>query len=210
MGPHVNGKFTTDKGVPVESSIKIDQYTAKTTLHFIYTVPAVPACSPAEKSTNVQVTIYIAPEAGDPQNLELCGTTDLAGYANLDLNDQLTGEDSGGTWTGIGISSATDHNINLQELFDANGPGEYFYTYTVLAVPNNYICENDDATVKILLEKDLILQDQKLPLVKISANRKLPRQRIRQRLHKGQKVFQMENMTLLIVLQDLEHLDLKM
>ncbi|WP_294956988.1 gliding motility-associated C-terminal domain-containing protein [uncultured Flavobacterium sp.] len=166
MGPHVNGKFTTDKGVPVESSIKIDQYTAKTTLHFIYTVPAVPACSPAEKSTNVQVTIYIAPEAGDPQNLELCGTTDLAGYANLDLNDQLTGEDSGGTWTGIGISSATDHNINLQELFDANGPGEYFYTYTVLAVPNNYICENDDATVKILLEKRLDFTGSKIAVSK--------------------------------------------
>ncbi|MBL0736948.1 gliding motility-associated C-terminal domain-containing protein [Flavobacterium sp. GN10] len=166
MGPHVNGRFTTDKGAPVDPVITIDKYETKTTLHFIYTVPAVLACSPDEKSTNVQVTILIAPEAGDPENLELCGTTDLAGYTNLDLNDQLDDEDPDGIWTGIGIASATDHHINLQELFDANGPGEYTYTYTVLAVPNSYICENDEATVKITLEKRLDFTGAKITVNK--------------------------------------------
>lgn len=166
MGPHVNGTFKTDKGEPVESSITIDQYKTKTTLNFIYTVPAVLACSPDEKSTNVQVTIYIAPEAGEPQHLELCGTTDLAAYTDLNLNDRLTGEDPDGTWTGIGITSPTDHNINLQELFDANGPGEYSYTYTVLAVPNSFICPDDNATVKILLEKRLDFTGAKITVSK--------------------------------------------
>lgn len=166
MGPHVNGTFKTDKGEPVESSITIDQYKTKTTLNFIYTVPAVLACSPDEKSTNVQVTIYIAPEAGEPQHLELCGTTDLAAYTDLNLNDRLTGEDPDGTWTGIGITSPTDHNINLQELFDANGPGEYSYTYTVLAVPNSFICPDDNATVKILLEKRLDFTGSKIAVSK--------------------------------------------
>jgi len=166
MGPHVNGTFKTDKGEPVESSITIDQYKTKTTLNFIYTVPAVLACSPDEKSTNVQVTIYIAPEAGEPQHLELCGTTDLAVYTDLNLNDRLTGEDPDGTWTGIGITSPTDHTINLQELFDANGPGEYSYTYTVLAVPNSFICPDDNATVKILLEKRLDFTGSKIAVSK--------------------------------------------
>lgn len=166
MGPHVNGTFKTDKGEPVESSITIDQYKTKTTLNFIYTVPAVLACSPDEKSTNVQVTIYIAPEAGEPQHLELCGTTDLAAYTDLNLNDRLTGEDPDGTWTGIGITSPTDHTINLQELFDANGPGEYSYTYTVLAVPNSFICPDDNATVKILLEKRLDFTGSKIAVSK--------------------------------------------
>ena len=166
MGPHVNGTFKTDKGEPVESSITIDQYKTKTTLNFIYTVPAVLACSPDEKSTNVQVTIYIAPEAGEPQHLELCGTTDLAAYTDLNLNDRLTGEDPDGTWTGIGITSPTDHTINLQELFDANGQGEYSYTYTVLAVPNSFICPDDNATVKILLEKRLDFTGSKIAVSK--------------------------------------------
>ncbi|RYJ38527.1 putative hemagglutinin/hemolysin-related protein [Flavobacterium anhuiense] len=166
MGPHVNGTFTTAAGIPVESTINIEQYKVKTTLNFIYTVPAVLECSPDEKSTNVQVTVYIAPEAGEAQHLELCGTTDLAAYTDLNLNDRLTGEDPDGTWTGIGITSATDHNINLQELFDANGPGEYSYTYTVLAVPNNFICPDDNATVKILLEKRLDFTGSKIVVSK--------------------------------------------
>lgn len=162
MGPHVNGRFTTDTGQPVESTIEIGQYTTKTTLNFIYTVPPVLACSPNSKSTNVQVTIYIAPKIGIPQDLELCGTTDLAGYINLDLFDQLIGGDRGGSWTGIGLTSATDHNINLQELFDTNGPGVYSYTYTVLAVPGNNICANKDVKVNITLEKRLDFTGSKI------------------------------------------------
>ena len=41
MGPHVNGKFTTTTGQPVESTIEIGQYTTKTTLQIIYTMPPV-------------------------------------------------------------------------------------------------------------------------------------------------------------------------
>ncbi|WP_343588455.1 gliding motility-associated C-terminal domain-containing protein [Flavobacterium sp.] len=166
MGPHVNGSFTTDKGQPVPRTIPIGQYTTKTTLNFIYTVPAVPACSPNTKSTNVQVTIFIAPKIGEPQDLELCGTTDLAAYTDLDLFDRIGEGDKGGTWTGMGLTSATDHNINLQELFDANGPGVYPYTYTVLALPNSNICANKSATVNITLEKRLDFTGSKIEVSK--------------------------------------------
>jgi len=166
MGPHVNGKFTTSTGLPVDPIIDIGNYTVKTTLDFIYTVPPVLACSPNSKSTNVQVTIYIAPKIGQPQDLELCGTTDLAGYTDLDLFDQLSGGDKGGTWTGIGLTSPTDHNINLQELFDTSGPGTYSYTYTVLAVPGNSICANKDVTVRISLEKRLDFSGSKIEVSK--------------------------------------------
>ncbi|KAF2081869.1 gliding motility-associated C-terminal domain-containing protein [Flavobacterium sharifuzzamanii] len=162
MGPHINGKFTTTAGEPVQSTIPIGQYTTKTTLNFIYTVPPVVACSPNPKSTNVQVTIYIAPKIGEPQDLELCGDTDLAAYTNLNLFDQLGAGDKGGTWTGMGLTSPTDHNINLQELFDTNGPGVYSYTYTVLAVPGNSICPNKNATVNITLEKRLDFTGSKI------------------------------------------------
>lgn len=155
MGPHTNGKFTYITGEPAENPIRIKDIKTKTTLRFVYTVPAVLACSPNEKSTNLEVTVLIAPKEGKPANLLLCGTTDLGAYTDLNLNDQLTDEDPDGTWTGIGIESATDHNINLQELFDTNGPGEYAYTYKVLAIPDNNICPDKESTVKITLEKRL-------------------------------------------------------
>ncbi|MHC0445679.1 T9SS type B sorting domain-containing protein [Flavobacterium sp. 3-218] len=166
MPPHVNGWWTTDTGAPVNAIIDVENIDEKTTLHFIYTVPAVLACSPDEKSTNVQVTILRGPKAGEPSHLELCGTTDLAGYTDLDLFDQLEKEDKGGTWEGIGLTSPTDHNINLQEVFDNYGPGEYSYKYTVLAQPNSNICENKDATVKILLEKRLDFTGSKIVVSK--------------------------------------------
>jgi gliding motility-associated-like protein len=166
MGPHTNGRFTYDTGEYAENPIKIGSIKTKTTLRFIYTVPAVLACSPNEKSTNLEVTVLIAPEAGEPKDLVLCGTTDLAGYTDLDLNDQLDDEDKGGTWTGIGITSSTDHNINLQELFDTNGPGEYAFVYKVLAIPDNNICDDDEATVKITLEKRLDFTGSKIAVSK--------------------------------------------
>lgn len=166
MGPHTNGRFTYDTGEYVENPIKIGDIKTKTTFRFVYTVPAVLACSPDDKSTNLEVTVLIAPKEGEPADLVLCGTTDLAGYTNLDLNDQLADEDSGGTWTGIGLTSNTDHNINLQELFDANGPGEYAYTYKVLAVPDNNICPDKEATVKITLEKRLDFTGSKIEVSK--------------------------------------------
>ena len=162
MGPHTNGRFTYDTGEPVENPIKIGEIKNKTTLRFVYTVPAVLDCSPNDKSTNLEVTVLIGPKAGDPSDLILCGTTDLAAYTNLDLNDQLADEDSGGKWTGIGITSNTDHNINLQELYDTNGPGVYSYTYKVLAIPDNNICADDEATVKITLEKRLDFTGSKI------------------------------------------------
>ncbi|KAF2331629.1 gliding motility-associated C-terminal domain-containing protein [Flavobacterium nitrogenifigens] len=156
MGPHDNGTFTnTITGQVVRSVIDISDIDQKTTLYFTYTVPAVLDCSPTEKSTNIVVTVLRAPKAGTPADLALCGTTDLGSYTNLDLFDRLTDYDSGGTWTGTGLTSSTDHNINLQELFDTNGPGEYIYNYTVLAVPDNNICKDETSSVIITLEERL-------------------------------------------------------
>ncbi|WP_433765972.1 gliding motility-associated C-terminal domain-containing protein [Flavobacterium ginsenosidimutans] len=156
MGPHDNGIFTnTVTGQIVESVINIADIDQKTTLYFTYTVPPVLECSPTEKSTNIVVTVLRAPKAGTPADLALCGTTDLGSYTNLDLFDRLTDYDSGGTWTGLGLTSNTDHNINLQEIFDTYGAGTYTYSYTVLAVPDNNICKDETASIVITLEKRL-------------------------------------------------------
>ncbi len=156
MGPHSNGIFKNSvTGQIVDPAINIEDIDQKTTLYFTYTVPPVLACSPLEKSTNIVVTVLRAPKAGTPDNLTLCGTTDLGAYTNLDLFDRLTDEDSGGTWAGPGLTSNTDHNINLQEIFDTYGAGIYTYEYTVLAVPDNNICKDETATIVITLEKRL-------------------------------------------------------
>ncbi|MBZ4034459.1 gliding motility-associated C-terminal domain-containing protein [Flavobacterium sp. 17A] len=167
MSPHSNGRWTDVNGRTLTNpSIYIGDITEKTTLQYTYTVPPVLACSTAEKSTTVFVTILIAPKPGTPENLDLCGTTDLAGYTNLDLDGQLTDQDKGGIWTGPGLTSDTDHNVNLKELFDISGPGEYTFTYKVLAVPDNYICKDKSSDVVITLEKRIDFTGSKIVATK--------------------------------------------
>ncbi len=155
MGPHSNGVWTTVSGQIVTSPISVGDITEKTTYQFIYTVPATPECPSATLSSTIFVTILRAPRTGKATDLTLCGTTDLAGYTNFDLNELLTGEDSGGTWAGLGLTSNTDHEVNLQEIFDTYGAFEYTYQYTVLAIPDNKICQNKTVPVTITLEKRL-------------------------------------------------------
>jgi gliding motility-associated-like protein len=164
MGPHSNGRWTDMAGRPVLSTIQIRG--VKGTFQYIYTLPAISPCSVVEPSTTVTVTIVRAPETGTPKNLELCGTTDLAGYTNFNLHDLLKDEDSGGRWDGPGLSSPTDYDVNLQALFDAYGESDFFYTYSVLALPNNKICPNKTVSVVISLEKRLDFTGSKVEVSK--------------------------------------------
>ena len=160
MGPHSNGTWRNSAGQIVGSTIAITGLNGS--FDFTYTVPAVTACSPVSPSSKVTVTIFRAPEPGTPEDITLCGTTGLAGYTNLDLFTLLSGEDSGGEWYGAGLTATTDHIVNLKEVFDTMGPGEYIYTYTVRSYPDNRICPDQSAQIKITLEKRLDFTGAKL------------------------------------------------
>ena len=162
MGPHSNGTWKDSKGNAVGSTIPIAGLEGS--FQFTYTVPAVIACSPIAPTSTITVTIFRAPEAGEGQELVLCGTTGLAGYTDLDLHTLLSNEESGGEWRGVGLTSFQDNTINLQEVFDNNGPGTYNYTYTVLAYPNNIICPDETSVISIVLEKQLDFTGAKLDI----------------------------------------------
>lgn len=155
MGPHENGIWRDAAGAILGSpSINIRYITTPTeTRQFTYEVPLVPDCPSTPLITTVYVTIVRTPEEGNPQELTLCGTTDLDSYTNYDMFESLKDEDPGGVWKGPDITSRSDHNINLKELFDKYGAGDLNYTYTVLAVPNQNICTDRTAFVTITLEK---------------------------------------------------------
>ncbi|OMQ08793.1 gliding motility-associated C-terminal domain-containing protein [[Flexibacter] sp. ATCC 35103] len=153
MGPHSNGSWKNSSGGSVDAVIPITGMQGS--FDFTYTVPAVPACETISPSVTVTVTIFKAPEPGIATDLILCGSTDLGVYTNLDLHTLLSGEDMGGEWNGIGLTSLTDNIVNLQEVFDNNGPGDYIYTYTVRSFPDNRICPDKTVPITITLEKRL-------------------------------------------------------
>ncbi|MCV9928350.1 gliding motility-associated C-terminal domain-containing protein [Flavobacterium sp. LS1R49] len=155
MGPHKNGTWTNSDGQVVSSSFPIKGLQG--IFKFTYTVPPVPGCVLLIPSVTVWITVVRAPESGTANDLLLCGSTDLAAYTNFDLHDLLSGHDAGGEWKGPGLTSPADHNVNLQQLFDTSGAGDYTYVYTVLAPTLNghRPCSNKSVSAIITLEKSV-------------------------------------------------------
>lgn len=150
-----NGTWYNNSTNTAVGSVVNAELLGQGTFQFTYTVPAIGDCSAV--SSSVSVTVFRAPKPGTPSRLLLCGDDDLTAYSNLDLNNQLTDEDAGGTWSdnnGTGeITFLSDHFINVKKIYDTYGPGEYSFTYTVL--PSNPICNKKTATVRIKIEKRL-------------------------------------------------------
>ncbi|RMA64720.1 gliding motility-associated C-terminal domain-containing protein [Ulvibacter antarcticus] len=124
---------------------------------FDYTVPAIGSC-PA-RTSRVIVEIHRLPVSGTPIPIGLCETEDLSIYTNVDLFDHLVNEDANGQWfddvDSGQITFATDHHINLQELYDTNGPGVYSYTYRV--VSQQGVCPDQQTSVEVVIEEKFIL-----------------------------------------------------
>lgn len=154
--PHQNGTWSDDNGSGALNGNVLDATgTGLGTYNFTYTVPGVGSC-PATSET-VTVTIHRKPEPGQGQQFGYCDNEDFSDRTNLNLQDILSGEDPFGIWndnSGTGqITGFFDAFINLQEVVDTYGPGEYSYTYTVY--PSNPICQIETATITFVIEANI-------------------------------------------------------
>lgn len=120
---------------------------------FSYTIPGIGSC--LGKTSFANLKIVRKPETGTPQDLKLCDSDYLTFNTNLDLNNLLTGEDAGGSWVALNtneITSPTDHNVNVLNIYNTYGVGTYSFTYTLPAIQP---CTSDPVTVNIIIEKKL-------------------------------------------------------
>ncbi|KAF2335120.1 gliding motility-associated C-terminal domain-containing protein [Flavobacterium daemonense] len=166
LGPQSNGKWHNDTTNQYVDPV-INVTDTEGTFQYTYTMPAIGTCS-AMSSTAV-VTIFKAPKSGKGSNLGLCATDGLTGYTDYDLNNLLSNQDPGGTWTDVNntgeLTFVGDHNVNVQRIYNTRGLGNYFFTYTVKS--KNPICSDVATTVRITLEQKLDFTGAKL---KIDAN----------------------------------------
>lgn len=124
------------------------------TYEYTYSIPAIGTCA-APPDAHVFVTVYRSPVPGVPSNLQLC-SNELSAYTNVNLNNQLSGEDAGGIWTEtstdeIDNNDDTDSTINIQNIYNTKGPGMYLFSYTVLS--DNNVCYDQTSNVFITIEK---------------------------------------------------------
>jgi trimeric autotransporter adhesin len=122
---------------------------------YTYTIPAIGTCTAV--SAQISVSIYRSPESGTPSSISLC-SNQVSTYTNVDLYDQLSGEDAGGVWTESGTSELTDPTdsfIDIQNIYNTHGAGVYRFTYTVRPPKDDRVCTIEDATVTIAIGKQL-------------------------------------------------------
>lgn len=123
------------------------------TYSLIYTVDAVETC--VERSASIVLEVHRAPNSGIGENLIICDSEDFSDYTSFDLFSLITGQDSNGVWIEVnGTSQLSDSNdsiINIEEMFNNNGNGDYNFTYVVN--PTHGVCDESATTVTILIPR---------------------------------------------------------
>jgi len=104
------------------------------TYDLIYTVAGVDTCN--SEFAEVKLEVHRAPISGEGFNITICNSEDFSIYTDFDLFTLLIGEDEFGTWEdpdGLSqISNENDSTINIQEIYNIHGNGDYTFSYTVL------------------------------------------------------------------------------
>ncbi|GAA4971866.1 hypothetical protein GCM10023315_22510 [Algibacter aquimarinus] len=116
-GSDTSGAVATN---PVDISTLTDG-----TYNYTYLVPDIGSCSDVD--VTVQIIVFPTPETGTPSAAIFC-ENDLVANSPLDLFGQLSGEDTGGTWTDdntTGALSGSDVDLTVLTI------GAYNFTYTI-------------------------------------------------------------------------------
>ncbi|CAL2106133.1 Ig_7 domain-containing protein [Tenacibaculum sp. 190524A02b] len=121
------------------------------TYSFTYTVDEVETCT--SRIANVVLEVHRAPESGKSTDIIICDTDDLSPYTNVNLFEQISGYDPNGIWIDVDstnqITFPTDHIINIQEIYDNFGSGQYNFEYTVY--PTHGVCPESVTRVTVKL-----------------------------------------------------------
>ena len=143
-GEDQTGTWYVGTGTTGATTTNIIDLSAETsgTYNYTFDVDAIGSCD--DPLVTVSIIINPLPNTGIPASATFC-ENDLAANSPLDLLGQLTGEDSGGTWTDDDASGAlSGSNVDVTVLTI----GTFNFTYTITDANN---CTNS-STVIITVE----------------------------------------------------------
>ncbi|MFL1010745.1 gliding motility-associated C-terminal domain-containing protein [Flavisericum labens] len=129
-------------GALAGNTVDLSSLTAGT-YDFTFDVDAIGSCDDVD--VTVSVIINPLPNTGTPSNVNYC-ENDLVANSPLDLFGQLTGEDTGGTWSDDDTSGAlSGSNVDLTALTI----GSYNFTYTITDVNS---CTNSSTVIVTVVD----------------------------------------------------------
>ena len=137
QGPFVSGEFFNA------------ELAGPGTYTFTYTVDAVETC--VSEFATVILEVHRAAEPGEPIDIIICETDDFSLYTNIDLHNFLIGEDPNGIWRDLDatnqITTPTDSTINIEEIYNNNGPGNYQFEYKVFR--RHGVCDDETSIITV-------------------------------------------------------------
>ncbi len=119
---------------------------------FTYTVGQVGSC--LETSVTVKLEVHPRAQSGTGSDLTLCNYEDLSGYTHFNLNSLLVDEDIQGTWSEAStnqLSDLSDNIVDIQDIYNTHGVGNYSFTYSVFPSPYHPVCEEQHTTVRVVI-----------------------------------------------------------
>ena len=140
-GEDLNGTWNDDNSTGALTGSNVDLTLLNVgTYNFSYTV----VNGNCTSTSIVPVTVEMTPEAGTATSFEIC-LSDITTGQTLDLFNQLSGNDTGGTWNDddtTGVLSGSSVDLTLLSV------GAYDFTYIVPALGT---CASDSVTVTIVI-----------------------------------------------------------
>lgn len=141
------------------------------TYTFTYNVASQNSCP--THTVTVELTVHPLPTPSNgATEYEICGLDEIANQPTIDLNTYLPPNPSNGYWSDNSgtneINGNGDTIIDIQNIFNNLGYGEYSFSYT--AIPHHPICEFQVFTIIIKIRRKLDFSNANLEIENICEN----------------------------------------
>jgi gliding motility-associated-like protein len=190
LSPLLNGNWhnnNTNTDLPGSSS-SIDVSKLSGDFSFTYTMDPIGTC-PAPPPATIYLKVVRKPEAGKAKpTLKICSDA-VSNYTNFDLFTMLDGADPNGVWRDVNLRStgeltfAGDRSINIENIYNRFGEGDYSFTYTVPSP--KAVCPSDEEMIVIRIERKLDLTGATLVVTPDICETEIPTTTYAARLTKG-------------------------
>ena len=136
-------------GDHLTSSVVTDTQLSVTDTYYGFYYDSVNDC--ASPTVSVVLSVNETPNAGNTTGGSVCNTTETGGNTIIDLDDRITGQDSG-SWSLTSAQPGSSITINTNNIinFDGQPEGDYVFTYTTDNAEAPCVNQSVDLTITVI------------------------------------------------------------
>ncbi|MEO2050336.1 MAG: gliding motility-associated C-terminal domain-containing protein, partial [Allomuricauda sp.] len=148
--PGANLRWSTNADISVTGNYLSNNTVTAAGTYYGFFYDALNNCT-SPSSVTVTLTVNEEPNAGNTIAANVCNTTDGGSNTLIDLDDRITGQDSG-TWSLTSAQSGSSITINGSNIvnFDGQPLGAYTFTYTTNTAVAPCVNQSADVIITVI------------------------------------------------------------